>query len=150
VHRRGAGPRLQDAVLEHRRGGTGADGRARHRGGDDLPGQLPAQRPADFGHVRRRRHRGRVLGLYPRRVQGQVEHQRDPVHPDDELCGHQHRGLPDQSLARREIQHGQHQRRHPGGLVPQNPGLPLYAEHPHRAGAGRGHVSVPALHQARL
>ena len=93
VHSPGAHPRLPHALLEHRRGRPDADGRAGGGGGQLLPGRQVHQRSggvAGLGaaDVRGVPHRGRGVGRYPRAVQGQVEHQRDPFHTYDELCGH--------------------------------------------------------------
>src|SRR5699024_7873347 len=54
----------------------------------DLFGRRPARRAAAAPHVHPQRTGRRPVGLYPRLVQGQVEYQRNPVHPDDELHRH--------------------------------------------------------------
>jgi hypothetical protein len=54
----------------------------------EVSGAHHAHRPAVPGDDRRQPHRRRRLGRHPRHLQGPLEHQRDPFHPDDELRGH--------------------------------------------------------------
>ena len=85
---------LQDALLEHRR--RGPDHRRRHAPPPTSPSSGSAQGPPGAvlllimgaaGAVGRRH-----LGADPRLLQGPLGHQRDSVHPDDEL--HHHRRGP--------------------------------------------------------
>ncbi len=47
---------------------------------------------------------GRSLGLYSGSIQGILEHKRNTVYPDDELCGNQHCGMHDQYSSWKSLQ----------------------------------------------
>ena len=151
VHRCGPRARVQDALLERRRGGPDSGGRHRHRGVHDLPEQ-PAHAPAAAGDVHRQRDCRSDLGPDPRHLQGQVGHQRDAVHADDELRGHPahllHGGAVGEPL--RLQQRGRDQPEHPGGLVPEDLRPDLHAQRDSGHGAHRRHVLLPQAQQAGL
>ena len=100
---------------------------------------------------RQHRRRGR-LGPHPRLLQGQVEHQRDPLHPDDELRGHPAGGLLRHRLGgaqgRRQDRH--HQPEHRAGLAAPVCGSKYLLSIVVVAIAHHRHVPVPQVHQARL
>ena len=71
---------------------VGAEGRARrrhcHRVLDDQLRRQDEHRDAFLCMSHQRHRRGRHLGPHPRLLQGQVEHERNAVHADDELHRH--------------------------------------------------------------
>ena len=98
-----------------------------------------------------RQSAGRLrVGRHPRHLQGPLEHQRDPLHPDDELRGHPTdqllRGAVGKSL--RVQYRGRHQPADKGRLVPPRVRPDLWPERHHRPGADRGDVPLSEVLQA--
>ena len=145
-------PRIQDEILEHRRRGTGSHGRLRDGGvHDPLRRQAPVL--SSLPRYDYNEHCcGRDMGFHPRVLQGEVEHQRDALHADDEL----HRNADSRLLLLQVVEpqglgsHRSHQQRQPQRLAsePRRSGLP--AQHTYRCGADRFHVHLSQIQQARL
>ena len=110
---------VQDEILEHRRGGAGADGSARGCGVHVLLREDPdAQLAAPDSDVRGVALLRNPVGDHSRDLQGGVEHERDALHADDELRGDAaHSGLRLNLGAERLGRYGSHQPGHLQGLA---------------------------------
>ena len=150
VHRHCAGARLQDAVLEHWRRGPGAHRRPCYRADHGLLRQQPARTGPLCGHGAGQSAGGGTVGVCSRLVQIPLEHQRNPLHADDELCGHQYCGLHDQPHARSGVQPGHPQQGHQGGLAAGDRGPALHHQHHCGHCADLCHVRLSALLQTGL
>ena len=147
-HRAGSG--LQNAFLEHGRGGTGSDGGVGHRRCDGLLRRKGPECAAVYGNARRQRSGRRAVGIHPRVVQSALLHKRNPLHTDDELRRDSNRRLLRQHLARSGFQLGQAEHEIQGWLVPANHGAALYHQFDRRRRADDYHVLLPALFQTGL
>ena len=118
LRRHRAGPGLQDALLELRRRGPDPDRRPDCRPHHGVSGQQSAAAAAVCRHGAGQHCRGRTVGLHPRVVQVPLEHERDAVHPDDELRCYVHCCLHDQHHARPGIEPRHAEQGDQGRLVP--------------------------------
>ena len=151
-HFAGGHARVQNALLEHRRGGSGPDRLSGDGRLHDLPrGQAP-KRSADSGHARRRRCGGCAVGLPPVLLQGEVEHQRNAVHPHDELHCDPARSVLHHHLGGSEGrgQDRRHQSELRGGLAAGHRRAEVPAGHSGRGRHDAPDVCLPQLQQARL
>ena len=118
----------------------------------DVYGQLGQQYAADLSDARHQHHRRRDLGVYPRLLQGALQHQRDALHADDELYRDPARRLFHRRLGgaegRRPDRH--HQPVHQRGLAAPDRPVEVSAEHDRRRAFDGRDVSVSELFQARL
>ena len=95
---------------------------------------------------------GRDMGFHPRILQGEVVHQRDALHADDEL----HRNADRRLLLLQVVEpqglgsHRSHQQRKPQRLASESRRSGLPAQHTYRCGADRFHVHLSQIQQARL
>ena len=147
-HRAGSG--LQNAFLEHGRGGAGSDGGAGHRRRDGLLRRKSPECAAVYGDARRQRSGRRAVGLHPRVVQSTLLHKRNPLHADDELRRNSNCRLLRQHLARSGFQLGQAEHEIQGRLVPADHGSALYHQFDRRRRADNHHVLLSALFQTGL
>ena len=93
---------------------------------------------------------GALWGLHPRVVQVPLEHERDAVHPDDELRCYVHCRLHDQHHARPGVEPRHAEQGDQGRLVPRHYGPALHHQHHCGHRADLRHVRLSALLQAGL
>ena len=150
LRRHRAGPGLQDALLELRRRGPDPDRRPDCRPHHGVSGQQSAAAAAVRRHGAGQHCRGRTVGFHPRVVQVPLEHERDAVHPDDELRCYVHCCLHDQHHARPGVEPRHAEQGDQGRLVPRHYGPALHHQHHCGHRADLRHVRLSALLQAGL
>ena len=101
--RRHAG--VQNEVLEHRSRGTGAHQRPCHGNVYALHRQVGPHMAPVRDNDRRKHSRRHHLGGHSRSVQGILEHQRNALHPDDELRCHSARRILPQGGRQERFEH---------------------------------------------
>ena len=148
----GCYPGVSHALLESGRRGTGSDRCAHLRGLHDPFGRQTSQLGRDPLHDRLQPFGRRPVGRHSGVLQGALEHERDAVHSDDELCRHAARGL---LLRRLGVPQGlgtdrHHQPEHTDRMVSADRLAEVSSQYPDRRGRLRADVRVSQLLQARL